>query len=286
MHIKRILENCVEAFNLATVYLTSFNGCLKNRKLFKNIEAYCMFIGYPRSGHSLIGALLDAHPNMIIAHELGTLKYIHARFSKKQIFYLLLESSRKFAETGRKRKSYSYVVPNQWHGQYKKLRIIGDKQGEGATIRLQERSWLLRRLKRIVNGNVKLIHIIRNPYDNITTICMKANWHNLSSDLQDSIHYYFSLCETVSDIKKQIGDTNLFELRHESFVESPKNHLYDLCRFLGVDATDDYLNDCASIVYKSPHKSRYDVQWNQDLIDIVKRRVEKFPFLNGYCYDD
>ncbi len=26
-----------------------------------------MFIGYPRSGHSLVGSLLDAHPNIIVA---------------------------------------------------------------------------------------------------------------------------------------------------------------------------------------------------------------------------
>ncbi|HLE24494.1 MAG TPA: hypothetical protein VI935_02450 [Thermodesulfobacteriota bacterium] len=29
----------------------------------------------------------------------------------------------------------------------------------------------------------------------------------------------------------------------------------ELCHFLGVDAPDDYLNDRASIVIKSPHKA-------------------------------
>ena len=28
-----------------------------------------MFIGYPRSSHSLVGAILDAHPEIIIPHE-------------------------------------------------------------------------------------------------------------------------------------------------------------------------------------------------------------------------
>ena len=41
-----------------------------------------MFIGYPRSGHSLIGSLLDVHPNAIVAHELDALKFVGAGFGK------------------------------------------------------------------------------------------------------------------------------------------------------------------------------------------------------------
>ncbi len=32
-----------------------------------DLHAFCMFIGYPKSGHSLVGSLLDAHPDMVIA---------------------------------------------------------------------------------------------------------------------------------------------------------------------------------------------------------------------------
>jgi len=42
-----------------------------NNKLvssFSEIETYCTFIGYSRSGHSIIAALLDAHPNIVMAH--------------------------------------------------------------------------------------------------------------------------------------------------------------------------------------------------------------------------
>jgi hypothetical protein len=39
-----------------------------------------MFIGYLRSGHSLIASLLDAHPNPIATHELDALKFVGARF--------------------------------------------------------------------------------------------------------------------------------------------------------------------------------------------------------------
>lgn len=282
-HMKKIFEIGVEAMNLVKVYPGSLYGGFKDRKLYENVGTYCMFIGYPRSGHSLIGALLDAHPNMIIAHELGALKYIHAGFSKRQIYHLLREKSLKFAGTGRKGINYSYLVPNQWHGRYKDLQIIGDKHGEAATLRLQARPQLLQRLRNVIDERITLIHVIRNPYDSIKTISLKTK--RFKQSLKKSTEYYFSLCNTVMKIKKQIETNDLFELKHEDFIDDPKFYLKGLCNFLGVESSGDYLDDCASIVFKSSHKSRYDVQWSQELIDFVKTNIEKYSFLHGYTFN-
>jgi hypothetical protein len=61
------------------------------------IERYCLFIGAPRNGHSLVGALLDAHPQMVVAHELGVPRYVAARFSRRQVLYLLAANARRAA---------------------------------------------------------------------------------------------------------------------------------------------------------------------------------------------
>ena len=34
-----------------------------------HIKKFILFIGYPRSGHSIVGSLMDAHPHMVIANE-------------------------------------------------------------------------------------------------------------------------------------------------------------------------------------------------------------------------
>ena len=86
---------------LVWAYLASYPGGKKNRELFDDIETYCMFIGYPRSGHSLIGSLLDAHPNAIVAHELDALRFVGAGFGKHQLYELLLDNSRRYAQRGR-----------------------------------------------------------------------------------------------------------------------------------------------------------------------------------------
>src|SRR5688500_1833524 len=86
-------------------------------EVFKDVSAYCMFIGYSRSGHSLFGALLSAHPEIVIAHELHALFYIERRVSRLHLYSLILRADRWFAEgMGCKQKEYSYQVPNQWQG--------------------------------------------------------------------------------------------------------------------------------------------------------------------------
>jgi hypothetical protein len=104
--------------------------------------------------------------------------------------------------------------------------------------------------------------------------------------LEESIDYYFSLAETVAALKSQMNSDNFFEMRHELFIENPHLFLNDLCRFLGVEASDGYLKDCASITFKSSKKSRLDAQWTPELIDLVKTRMDSIDFLNGYSFEE
>jgi len=275
----------------AQSYLKSSLESRKYKEVFESINSYCMFIGYPMSGHSLIGSLLDAHRHMLIAHELDALAYVEAGFSKNQLFYLLLERSREFTESGRKWMGYTYVVPNQWQGKFDELKVIGDKKGGRSTLRLGSNPQLLQRLRQTVSVNVKFIHITRNPYDNITTIGKKSDqvhkdkFENLGKDLGSAIDYFFYLCDINKDIIRQISSKDLFECKYESFISEPRRYLSELCEFLGVEVEEDYLVDCAGTIFKSPHKSRFDIEWDPKSIDIVNNKMKDFDFLSGYSFD-
>ena len=251
-------------FDLARAYLRSSYKAYTGKESFEDVQTYCMFVGYPKSGHSLVGSLLDAHPNAIIANELDALKYVQAGFSKRQIYQLLLENSRKHAESGREWNTYSYEVPGQWQGRFDKLRVIGDKKGGKSTARLRSNPELLQRLQDTVGVGIKFVHVIRNPYDNISTMLRDNIGNGVTAGrnrgLSYSIEKYFSGCATVRDLKERTTDADMFDVRHESFVEDPARHLGDLCRFLGLEYSDDYLKDCASIIFRSPSKSRHKVE--------------------------
>ena len=274
----------------AQSYLKSSIESRRYRDAFDNVNFYCMFIGYPMSGHSLVGSLLDAHPNIVIAHELDALAYVEAGFNKNQLFYLLLERSREFTDSGRKWMGYSYVVPNQWQGRFDKLMVIGDKKGGRSTLRLGANPRLLQRLKETVSVDIKFIHITRNPFDNISTITKKSDqvhkdkFKNLGRDLRTAIDYFFYLCEVNTDLMKQIKTQDIFQFKYESFISEPTKYLAELCKFLGTETKDDYLDDCVGTVFNAPHKSRSDIKWDSEAIDIVHSKMKDFEFLTGYSY--
>jgi Sulfotransferase family len=271
---------------LAWAYLASYCKGRENRRLFDGVETYCMFLGYPHSGHSLIGSLLDAHPNAIVAHELDALKFVGAGFGKHQLYNLLLDNSRRFAQRGREWNSYAYEVSQQWQGRFNELRVIGDKKGGHSTLQLAEDPELLHRLQKTVAIDVKFVHVVRNPYDNVAAMLKHPPVHVRNPTLSAIVEDYFYRCETNAGLKERLGDTAVLDVRQESFVASPERTLRELCDFLGLGYDEDYLEGCASIVFESPHRSRHRIEWDSSSLATVRDGVERFDFLKGYSYED
>ena len=123
--MKSQLERWLERAEMAGKHLRSLPGAWKGRRQFDHVERYCMFLGYPRSSHTLLGALLDAHPDMVVAQELDVLRHLRFRYSREQLYALLIQRSRWFASRGWKWMGYSYAVPGQWQGRHRSLREIG-----------------------------------------------------------------------------------------------------------------------------------------------------------------
>ena len=268
------------------IFLTSYYNSLFNNNHFKTIENYCIFIGYQRSGSSLIGALLDAHPNAVIAHELNVMQYFAANFNKNQIYYLLQQNSQEYAERGRNWSGYSYQVPNQWQGKFAKIKVIGDKKAALSAIQLSKNPQLLQQIKNTVTIPIKIIHIMRNPYDNITTMFKKSDRKRTNAlNFRETIEYYFSLCDDIKQIKLVSSDP-VFEIKQESVIDNPQKNLRELCNFLNLEADEAYLQDCASIVFKSPRKTRETIEWKPEDIELVAEKISFYDFLQGYSFED
>ncbi len=275
-----------EVARLAVLYPASLVLGLKDRLHFRDLQTFVLFVGSSRSGHSFVGSLLDAHPNIVMAHEMGVLKFVRAGYVRSQVCTLLRRNSIAFTTAGRESKRYNYQVPNQWQGRSSRILVLGDNMAEGATRRLRQKPGLLRRLETAMGVPVKLIQVVRNPFDSISTIALRTRKKQLESDLNQSAEFYFSLCETVKGIRNEADSDNLFELRHETLINSSREHLTRLCGFLGLEATSNYLDDCTSIIYPSPHRSRHEARWTPELIEQVKDRMASFDFLRGYSFED
>jgi hypothetical protein len=254
---------------------------LRHARLFDTVERFCLFIGYPRSGHSLVGSLLDAHPEIVLAHELDALRYLDAGYRRNQLYWMILRRDAEFTRSGRRWTGFDYTVPGQWQGRYERLRIIGDKKGGSTALRLEQRPELLDRLMHVVATDVRLIHVIRNPFDNIATISRRSH-----RTLEASCDRYFARVETIQHVKGRTPPGSMIDVRHESLVEDPKAFLRSLCADLELSASDDYLDACADVVHPRAHQSRREVSWNEELIRQIKERMERFSFLDGYTFEE
>ncbi len=265
---------------LPTKYVASAVGAVTHRKVFKDVETYCMFIGYPDSGHSLVGSLLDAHRHCVISHELNVLRFLRGGLTRGQILWLILDADREFTSRGRKHGGYDYMVPKEWHGRFEKLLVIGDKRGGTSTQLLAKHLDLLHRLEKTMAVDVLYIHVLRNPFDNITTIHTRTGM-----ELNEAISFYFRLCDTVVRVKERVPEGSLFDLRLESLIENPKRSLADLCVFLGLEPEERYLENCAGVVFPSARLTRTKVSWPADAVKAVDDRISQFPHLSGYSFD-
>jgi hypothetical protein len=259
------------------LYVGSAVRARRHRADFATVSTYLLFIGHPRSGHSLVGSLLDAHPDAVVSHELDALKYVALGYRRSQLFTLVLEHAKGNAAAGRRSWGYSYAVPGQWQGRYRRLKVVGDKRGRRSTTRLAERPELLDLLADTVRVPVSIVQVIRDPHDNIATM-----WRRGQHSLAEQVELYFSLCRTVDDIAARVDPARLHRLHLEDLIAEPARHLTDVCRFLGLDADPGYVDACASIVFGSPHRTRDDAPWTPELLAEVDRRIAQHPFLAAY----
>jgi hypothetical protein len=261
-------------------YLWAGLAAPSQAKLFKDVETYCMFIGHPRSGHSLHGALLNAHPEMVISHELDALLFVKNGVNRNQLYSLILKRDRWFGQKGRQWGDFKYEVPNQFVGRFQKLKVIGDKKGGRSSFHLGTQPELLDKLRRIAGVPVKIFHVVRNPYDNISTMAR----HN-GRPLADNIKAYFRIASTDSGVIERTNPSDILTVRHEDFIANSAEYLKRYLKFLGLTADENYFTDSDTIVAKSPSKSRLKAPWDDRLKADVQSRLEKFPFLRGYTFE-
>jgi len=249
---------------------------------YSDLSAFCLFASYGRSGHSLVGSLLDAHPDVVVAHEANALRLVAEGMKRDELFETLLENSRRSFERGRKQSGYSYLVEGQWQGRFRMLRVIGDKSG-GRTTKLIGRSGIDRFAKE-VGLPLRIVHQTRNPYDTIARRALVLRDGVPKRTLAESI----AEIGEMADVNEQLiasGKHPVLTLRHEALIADPQAELARLCEFVGVEPEPGYLAACAAIVYESPHRTRDRVEWTDADRRAVDEIVARHEFLRGYSFE-
>jgi Sulfotransferase family len=264
----------------ARLYVDSALDARKNPK-FDDLKHFSLFIGYARSGHTLVGTMLNAHPEVVIAHELDAIRFVRHRFSRAQLYSLLLERDRQFGSNGRAWSGYQYEIPDQFQGRFERLRVLGDKRARSSVLQIANDPTLLDRLRRRVRVPIRVLHVTRNPFDSIAT---EARRHNMS--LTESTQWYEQICRAVRDVRPLLDPSELRDVRYETFVGDTATSLTELCHFIDVEPSAPYLEACAGIVWPRAGRSRDAVDWTASERQGVDRLIETYDVLHSYSFDE
>ncbi len=253
---------------------------LLHRQSLAETRSFVIFVGYPRSGHTVVASLLNAHPEAVIGHRFRVLRNVAVGFGRQALLGMVFVADQRFEREGRLgNKQFNYAVPNQWQGRFRRLLVVGDGNVVNTTI--QRRPELLVRLRERLAMPVKVIHVVRNPFDNIATMAIRNR-----VSLDEAADRYFEFCRGVVAIRSGTDSQDWIDLRHEDLLADPVRALGQLCDFLGLGAEEDYLVDCSKVVYQSPHRSRHEVSWPPGALARVEGWIDRTPHLQGYSFKE
>lgn len=247
---------------------------------FSGVERFCLFVGYPRSGHSLVGACLNAHPDAVISSELPAPLWIMRGCSREELYGRILARAIWFDFFGN-RSNYRYQVPNKWQGRFRRLKVIGDKRGGWVTRTLAETPDFFDRVRDLVGVPCRFVHVVRNPFDNIAAISIAGK-----TSLEAGVNTYFRHVDVTRRLGAFCRDGELLTIHHEQMIADPGQELTALCEHLGLDPAPDYLKACAKIVFPAPTNTRQKVVWTAAERAKVAARIEEVPFLRDYQFDE
>jgi hypothetical protein len=274
-------------------------------------QTFLLFFGYPRSGHSMVASLLDAHPEAAVANEYDAMKAYLQGETRDVLFHKLVAISTAYKIVGRCQAGYHFVVPGvtaQPFSNGKQLRVIGDKMA-GVTSRMQLGRPELIKFQEYVGLNVSLIHVVRNPFDMVAsrfaagTAELLDRWrlqHDVSNhpylaehpikvegnhELMMKLNYSVDLVITEMTYNMKVrrwinaGELPAYRWKDvllDDFLAMPTAQLKRLGEFLGLDCNEDaYLTRASSIVRREEHSSRDEMIWPKQIYERLEAALAK-----------
>jgi hypothetical protein len=138
----------------------------------------------------------------------------------------------------------------------------------------------LDRLEEIVEVPLRLIHVVRNPFDNVASIRLIKP----GKKLPRAVKSYGRLAAQNARVLGEGGHETI-TVRHEDLIADPTLELQRLCSFLGLEQDDRYLENAAEFVFSSPRRTRERVEWDPESVTGVHELIATHSFLSDYRHD-
>ena len=188
------------------------------------------------------------------------------------------------------------IIPNQWQGkcdQY--LEIIGDKKASATADVLASHPNILHQMQSKLKLPMVFIYAIRHPLDMIATQVMRAaktyeHYAHTKRQYNNTklLRNYVKKFETrVAAIQQWMESEwiNVLPVYNDEMVRNPKVVLKEICSFLQITCSADYIDSCSKFVFSDMSRTRDNVYWSSGIKRQVVRIVKRYKLLSRYQYD-
>ena len=241
-----------------------------------DFKSFCLIIGNSRSGSTILGSIVDAHPNAVVANETMASQSFWKGMSKGDIISEIVENSAANYRSGRQSEDYQYQIGASPESK-SSVCVYGDKIWNPATLLLHGDYDLISKLESQLAARVVLIASIRNPFDTIATMHRRSH-----APIKDRIRWFFMHCEALAAIEEKTEQSNFLMSYHEHLIDCPNEEISRICRALMLPIDDHHLDNVKRLLYRRPSKSGATLDWTLAEVDEVLERMQRFPFLAVY----
>jgi len=245
--LKRIQN---ETLSLYRSIITNYR--LRHVKITK--EKILIFIGSPRTGSTVLGQILNNHPECLISNESRLIQHtiIEEQDFNKELrrsikiayqnylfgVYELLSNSNMRVRFQSKWKEFDKVSKPYSLQKKKHVKVVGDKKAGGAA-----KSYIFdkERMIKLAESHTELcfLNLVRNPIDTALSY-MRSHPHEVKN-YEEALSEIIRLQSATDELFGKIPNTTL-RVYYEELLVDPKKELYKIFDWLNVDKSDELLN--------------------------------------------
>lgn len=240
------------------------------------LERFLLIIGNARSGSTILGAVLDAHPEVVVANETQESANFWRGLDGESIRHGILANAEEQAVAGRISSGYKYQVGAAPSAKAN-IRVLGDKIWNPATLLLHGDHGLIPSLEKRVGAPIVVISAVRDIFDTVTTMHRRSG-----APITDRLRWFAAHCEAVAAIGERLPPNQFMHVHHEDLVLQPEDEIEKCCRLLGVYYEASHAVEVKKVLFKRPKRPRDHVLWSPCDIDEARAIIHHFPWLSRY----
>lgn len=247
----------------------------------ETIRSFLMFIGFGRSGHSIVGQVVNAHPNALVADEAPLFDDIGVSFSVDEAIRYLKARDKKFARRKyRKGSGRDFRFRALYQGYVTLPSVLGFSKAGYTSRKIAENPDIPSTLEQNLEIRPRFICIVRNPFDMIASGMRRreANFEEICANFEAAAVYLESSLQTLQGY-------SVLKLRQEDFLMDPETELERMFSFLELPTSSDFKKSISDGLFASPDKSRSRVPEIAQNRSRIERLIQAHEFFRGYSYD-